>query len=62
MPKPGGSGVKKRHNCMTQTSCDWLRSPTEVDPGYCCINRQGECDWEAPEASYGVAPAFTVGA
>ena len=57
----GGSGVKKRHNCMTQTSCDWLRSPTEVDPGYCCINRQGECDWEAPEASYGVAPAFTVG-
>lgn len=58
----GGSGVKKRHSNMTQASCDWLRSPKEVDQGYCCINRQGECDWEAPEASYGVAPVFTVGA
>ena len=57
----GGSQAKKRHNRITATARDWTRSVVKGWRGWTHVNRDGTSYYEAPNADFGIAPAFVVG-
>lgn len=58
--KAGNSQAKMRSSRITATARDWCRSPAAGWAGFCHVNKDGTAYYEAPNADFGIAPAFVV--